>query len=88
MEVSEAEFISLWTGTQHGFENIWYIVETLSPLSSFLPRTAVASDLNCISYFSMFFKKPLWLSFAVFSWKDLFLVACGSSGNTISCSSP
>lgn len=88
MEISEAEFVSLWVGTQHGFESIWYIVEILSPLSSFLPRTAVTSDLNYVSYFSVFLKEPLWLSFAVFSWKDLFLVTCGTFGNTVSCTSP
>lgn len=58
MEISEAEFVSLWTGTQDGFKSIWYIVLTLSPLSSFLPRTAVASDLNYVSFFSVFLKSP------------------------------
>lgn len=51
--------------------------ETLSPLSSFLPRTAVVFDLKYVSYFSVFLKDPLWLQFSLFLWKDLLLVICG-----------
>lgn len=40
-------------GIQHSLEGICYIGETLSPLSSFLPRTAVAFDLSCFLFFSV-----------------------------------
>lgn len=60
----------------------------VEPSELLLPRTTVPSGLDDVPYFSVFLKGPLWLLFAVFSWEDLSLVRCGTSGNIVSCSSP